>query len=395
MFIKADIDFDHPEEYVNTLGGTNSRFDFSQGATLPLIARPWGFNHWAPETDPKADDDFGFWFHPYDRRFFGIRCTHQPSPWILDYGQFRLVASVPSPYQTLKDQASAFQPGLSTWKPYYFNASLIGYGTGDSVPVLEFTSTSHGGIMHVSFPPYTSNIYDAGFQQSRRIQILMDGGNGNVGRGYDHAEITYLDEDGTIAIEGYSRANSGGVPLEGNEFHHYFVAAIYTGSRGDQMHGDIVNMSASAEGAFIDFDPLDPVNDDITVRVATSFISLEQARLNLHQEVGLSRSFDDICMESKNEWREVLSRAKVTAVHKDYSLKQQKDLLTTFYSSLYRASLFPRQISELSSEGELIHWSPYDPLGGIFEGPLSTDSGFWDAFSTVCTFLFHHELFSY
>jgi hypothetical protein len=103
-----------PEEVVNILGGTDSRFEFSTGATLPLIARsvsakirkqfngvifaflcrPWGFNHWAPMSDHVSSDDFGFWFHPYDRRFFGMRCTHQPSPWINDYGQVCLHGSV-------------------------------------------------------------------------------------------------------------------------------------------------------------------------------------------------------------------------------------------------------------------------------------------------------------
>ena len=61
-------------DYVNILGGTNSRYDLSHGNTLPLIATPWSFNTWAPMTTTGSS----WWFHPYDASFYGIRCTHQP-----------------------------------------------------------------------------------------------------------------------------------------------------------------------------------------------------------------------------------------------------------------------------------------------------------------------------
>lgn len=333
-------------------------------------------------TDPISDDDFGFWFHPSDRRYFGMRCTHQPSPWILDYGQFRIVASVPSIYQTLKDQASAFQPDKSVWKPYYFNTSLIGYGTQNGTPLVEFTSTSHGAIMRIRFPPKVESIYDSGFEQNRRIQILMDGGDSSAGRGYDFAEVRPMPDDGAISIQGYSRANSGGVP---SNFRHYFTAAIYSGSVGNAPAGSVANTSQSNEGAFIDFDASDASNDEITIRIGTSFISMEQAILNLRSEVNNHLTLEDIVAESKQEWHTVLSRVKVTHISDSYSPDEKKDLLTTFYSSLYRASLFPRQLSEVNAAGEEVHWSPYDENGGVFPGPLSTDSGFWDAYSTVCT----------
>jgi putative alpha-1,2-mannosidase len=74
-----------PEEFVNTLGGTDSRYDLSHGSSLPIIALPWGFNTYAPQTN---NAEGGWWFHPGDRRLFGLRVTHQPSPWISDYGNF-------------------------------------------------------------------------------------------------------------------------------------------------------------------------------------------------------------------------------------------------------------------------------------------------------------------
>lgn len=49
-----------PEEYVNTLGGTDSRYDFSRGNLLPLVGQPWGFNTWAPQTD--NDPSYASWW---------------------------------------------------------------------------------------------------------------------------------------------------------------------------------------------------------------------------------------------------------------------------------------------------------------------------------------------
>lgn len=309
-----------------------------------------------------------------------MRCTHQPSPWMQDYGQFRIFPSIPGPYQTLKDQAAAYDLTKSTWKPYYFNASLIGYGTqtgGDTS--IEFTATSHGSIMVVKFPAFYSSIYDSAFIQTRRVSIILDGGDDD--RGYDFAEVRFLPDDATISIQGYSKANVGGVP--GN-FAHYFVAAIYTGSRGDIPSTKYINMSSSNEGAFVDFDPMDANNDLITIRIATSLISIDQAILNLRNEVSTNLTFSDLKKQAKLEWHQVLSRVQIEEIHPDYSQQQHDDLKTIFYSSLYRASLFPRNSSEINSAGTEVHWSPYDPSGGVFDGPAATDSGFWDAFSTVC-----------
>ena len=68
--------------------GTDNTKELSNGNLYPCIARPWGAHGWSPQT---GDNDTG-WFYAYaDRRICGIRQTHQPSPWIGDYGQFSLM----------------------------------------------------------------------------------------------------------------------------------------------------------------------------------------------------------------------------------------------------------------------------------------------------------------
>lgn len=360
----------NPEELVSTLGGTASRADFSNGNTLPLVARPWGFNSWAPVTD---NGDGTWWFHPDDKRYFGLKCTHQPSPWIGDYGQFRLVAMLNDPSHSGSDQFSGYKPSSSTWKPYYFNASLLAYGTSKSFTFLEFTPSTHGGIMHANFPEYEAN---SNFVQTRRIAIVLN-------KGTDHAEISTA-TDGSPMIIGKVTKNDGGV---GSNFGHYFAAQVYTGVDGIGITQPIDSHGGNNDMAWLDFSPEDGSTEHITVRIATSLISQEQALENLRQEVNQKVSFGDLLGEAKDSWRDVLSRVDIKAIDPSYVGAERQLILEVFYSNLYRASLFPRQLSETNNNGKIVHWSPYNADGGVFPGVLTSDSGFWDAYITVYPYL--------
>jgi putative alpha-1,2-mannosidase len=80
---------DHPEEFVNLLAGSFTDGNrFSTGNTLPLIGMPWGFNHWSPQTKEDGRNAGSWWFNGNDHTFTWLRCTHQPSPWIGDWGHF-------------------------------------------------------------------------------------------------------------------------------------------------------------------------------------------------------------------------------------------------------------------------------------------------------------------
>ena len=112
----------NPEEFVNILGGTDSRYDLSHGSTLPLIAVPWGFNSYAPQTDDDSNYQ-GWWFHPSDRRFFGLRVTHQPSPWISDYGNFLIKGYMPASVtsDSSADAYTGYSPKTTVYSPYFYH----------------------------------------------------------------------------------------------------------------------------------------------------------------------------------------------------------------------------------------------------------------------------------
>lgn len=272
------------------------------------------------------------------------------------------------------NQFSAFNPSTTIYKPYHFKTELLAYATSESYTTIEMTSTSHAAIVRIHFPPFEE---DSGFNQTRRVKIGLNGGN-------DDSQIGAL-QDGAVAITGSSRANSGGIPSH-DLFAHHFVVGVYGGEEGDKpiTAEHILSSSASNSAAWLDFTGEDDITEIVTLRIATSFISQEQAQTTLQYEVPTESSFEEVLDEAKQEWNSVLARTSVDSVHNSYSQQEANDLLVTFYSSLYRASLFPRQLSEVDAAGNTVHWSPFSSEAGVFEGPISTDSGFWDAYSTVC-----------
>lgn len=314
-----------------------------------------------------------------------MRVTHQPSPWISDYGNFIVKATIVKAVGKTDDtdQFSGYSPRDSTFAPYLFSTKLLAWSTEDDDTHLDFSATSHGAIMRYKFPSRAVSDVDKAYVQTRRISIVLNGG---IDSSTINAPGSALSVDNTVTITGFTNANSGGLE-HASSFKHFFAAAIYGGKEGNQAIAKYLNSDATNKLAWVEFDSQDETYDTLTIRVATSFISIEQAIVNLKSEVGVEKSFESVVAESKGEWNKLLSRLTVADVGTGYSASESKDLLTTFYSALYRASLFPRQLTEVTAAGELVHWSPYDNSSSSFPGPLSTDSGFWDAYSTVYPFL--------
>ena len=169
-----------PEEYVNVLGGTDNLYDFSRGNVLPETQMPWGFNGFAPITEGTGgdvEDANGFWFYPRSFRFFGMRLTHQASPWVRDYGNMRFFAYIYDGTHGDETAASAYDPRASDWRPYYQKHTLRAFCNADTCLTLELTATEHGAIMRFRFPKDTSHTHaavDGGWNTTRRIEITMN-----------------------------------------------------------------------------------------------------------------------------------------------------------------------------------------------------------------------------
>ena len=352
-----------PVDYVSTLGGTQSRTDLSTGNILPEVQLPWAFNGWAPISDM---DQGSWWFYSNSRKFFGIRCTRQPSPWISDYGQARFMPHITDPGHSGVGQYSGYNPTASNWQPHYFNATLLGYGGRNGYLTLEVTPTVHGAIMRFNYPKQATGVLASGWNQTRRVLLSFDSGGKDVAVG--------TSAEGFATITGTSTANSGST---GASFgmHYYVTVAGGGGATAVKPFSSAAIGGNNNPWAFLDFDPADANADVLVLRVATSLISAAQAQANHAAEVA-GVTFDAARDSAAAIWNAELSRVSVNDVGQGYSLAETRALLTTFYSALYRAAKYPRALYEVVG-GQPAHWSPY--TGTVLPGVFETDIGFWDA----------------
>ena len=337
----------NPADLVNPLMGTDSEYKLSNGNTYPAIALPWGMNFWTPQTRKMGDG----WTYAYDDyKILGIKQTHQPSPWINDYAAFSLMAVTGKMVYKETDRASWFSHKSEVARPYYYSVYLADYDV-----TAEVAPTERSAIFRFTFP------------ESDSSYILLDGYN--MG-----SKVKII--PGERKITGYCRNNHGGVPAN---FHNYFVAVFDKDFTSvSTWHGDTLNLNSLEEegshtGAIIGFKT--KKGENINVRVASSFISLEQALLNLDRETG-GKDFEKIKACGKAEWNKQLGRIEAEGGTED-----QK---RTFYSCLYRMILFPRQFHEINEKNEIVHYSPYN--GRILPGYMYTDNGFWDTFRALFPF---------
>lgn len=341
-------------QYVNPLMGTQSSFELSTGNTYPAIAMPWGMNFWTPRTNKIGDG----WQYTYTaHKIYGFEQTHQPSPWINDYGQFSLMPVTGKVEMNESKRASWFSHKGEVAMPHYYKVYLADYDV-----VTELVPTERASMFRFTFPEADS-------------YVVVDA--------YDHnSYVKVIPEENKII--GYTTRNSGGVPAN---FKNYFVIVFdkpftYTST----FSNDTLPAKAGARvpvtlkegqleqtcyhaGAVIGFKT--QKGEKVHARVASSFISPEQAELNL-EELGHDR-FDEVVTKGKNKWNEVLGRVQVEG--------GTLDQYRMFYSCLYRSLLFPRMFWEVDAQGNPVHYSPYN--GEVLPGYMYTDTGFWDTFRSL------------
>lgn len=341
-------------DLVNPLMGTDSNHSLSNGNTYPAIALPWGMNFWTPQTGRMGDG----WGYTYDAtKIRGIKQTHQPSPWINDYAAFSFMAVTGDLKINENERASWFSHKAEIVNPNYYSVYLADYDV-----TAEVTPTDRAAIFRFTFPE-NDNSY-----------LLLDGFDGG-------SMVKIIPEERKII--GYCQNNHGGVPAN---FRNHFVAVFdkdfeLTKTWKEDELTDSKEAEGFHVGGVIGFKT--KKGEKVNVKVASSFISLEQAELNLNREVG-DKTFETIKKEGSAIWENELAKIKVEG-----GTEEQRK---TFYSSLYRTLLFPRKFYEYNEKNEIVHYSPYN--GEVLPGYLFTDNGFWDTFRAVFPFftLMHPEL---
>ena len=313
-----------PVDYVNTLTGTLSTYNLSTGNTYPAVAVPWGANVWTPQTGADGDG----WTYRYDATHIrGFKQTHQPSPWINDYGAWSIMPVTGGPITDEAARASWFSHKAEVATPYCYSVYLASHDV-----TVELAPTSHAAAFRIKYP------------QDQPAYLVIDAYQGGV---------TTLKDPYTIT--GFSVQNHGGV-AEG--FRNWFI-----------IKSDTPLTEANNDGQNIAF-ALAESGKTVNLQVASSFISQEQAEQNLKE---LPEGLDNAKNAARDAWNNALGRIEVST--------EDIDNVRTFYSCLYRCLLFPRDISEVSADGTRVHYSPHD--GKVHDGPFYTDTGFWDTFRSL------------
>ncbi len=335
-----------PVDYVNPLMGSQSLGDLSNGNTYPSIALPWGMNFWTPQTGKMGDG----WQYTYTaQKIRGFKQTHQPSPWMNDYGEFSIMP-VNGMRFTEDSRASWFSHKAEIVKPYYYSVYLA-----DDDITTEITPTERAARFRITFPRTDSAyvVIDA-YNKGSYIKVIP----------------------GENKIVGYSTRNSEGVP---SNFKNYFVIVFdkpftSTHTWKDKQLQDSMELTNDHVGAMVGFSAA--VRGTIlNARVASSFISIEQAEQNL-KEIG-NDNFDQVADKGRAIWNKTLSRVSAEG--------GTIDQMRTFYSCLYRMLFFPLKLYEKDASGKIVHYSPFN--GKVEDGYLFGGTGFWDTFRALYPFL--------
>lgn len=333
--------------YVNTLRGANSNGDFTRGNTFPAVAVPFGFNFWTPVNRNDSN-----WFYQFFEdeanevrldKVMGFGVVHMPSPWIGNRQAMQImpISEVDSRGDFILDKegrAMHFERTDEIAKAHYY--SLI-FGKSESRNRLrtEITPTDHAAYFRFT-----------AIDQQQNMTVLFDLFDGGGSLSVDQAGRTI---EGTANYVGDKNAP----PLY---FHAEFDAPIA------KVQG------TTGFPAWVQFDT-QKTGKTVGMRIATSFISVAQAKDNLAQEIA-GKSFDDIRQLAEAAWDDKLNIVQVKGATEDQKV--------TLYSNLYRSFLYPNSAWE-NVKGQATYVSPYDPSLPVKPGKIWVNNGFWDTYRTT------------
>ena len=345
----------HLSDYATTLRGSNSSGGYSRGNNFPATAVPHGFNFWTPVTDAGSNS----WLYTYHRfddaqnhpMLQALSLSHEPSPWMGDRQSFQIMPSAAAgvPSADRDARALAFQHDHEVARPYYYGVTF------DAGLRAELTPTDHAAMFRFTFPgDDASLIFD---NVDGNGQLTLDPGNGAV-TAYSDARSGL--SAGATRIFVYARFDK---PVA--------ASGMLGGGGGDAVTG-YLRFAAGPDRT-------------VTMRIATSLISIDQARRNLELEIAANDCFDAVEARAQRQWDDKLRVIEVEGANADE--------LTTLYSNLYRLFLYPNSGFENTGTARSPSYqyaSPVSPPTGpstatqtgarVVSGKIYVNNGFWDTY---------------
>jgi predicted alpha-1,2-mannosidase len=349
-----------PVNHVVTTRGTDSTKAYSRGNTIPATAVPHGFTFWTPVTDAGAKG----WLYSYHRHnndqnlpaLEAFAASHQPSPWMGDRQTFQVLPSVaprrPSTFR--RRRRLTFRHGNEHARPHHYRVRAT------NGVIAEIAPADHAAMLRFTFPGEDAN-------------LVFD----NITR---HGHLTLDPVAG--AVTGWSDVRSGLSEGAGRMYFHATFDRTISGT-GRLWRG----LSRKVSG-YLKFEPDVTGPTVVTMRVATSLISVAQAKKNLWLEIPDHDSFETVRDRAADQWDALLSRVTVEGAGEDQ--------LTTLYSNLYRIFLYPNRGHENTGTDEvpsIAYASPVTPTTKkdgpshtgrtVQPGRIYVNNGFWDTYRTV------------
>src|SRR4051794_34321214 len=327
----------HPSDWAVTTRGTNSSGSFSRGNNIPAAAVPHGFNFWTPVTNANTLS----WLYEYQRDnnadnlpvLEAFSASHEPSPWMGDRQTFQVVPSAPGAGPL------AFRHSNEVAKPYYYGVTF------ENKLKTEIAPTDHAALFRFTFPG------DTGSLRFRNV-------NSNASVSIDKA---------AGVVTGYSDVRSG----------------LSNGATRMYMCATFDRPMASADGSNATFDA-----KTVNMRIATSLISLDQAKHNLELELQPADTVETVKARAQGLWDAKLGVIDVEGA--------TEDQLMTLYSNLYRLNLYPNSAFEntgmtsapryqhaVQSSTDTVPSSPTHTGAPVVDGKVYVNNGFWDTYRTV------------
>ncbi|MBO7403449.1 MAG: glycoside hydrolase family 92 protein, partial [Clostridia bacterium] len=318
---------------VNIRQGTKSVPRFSQGNTLPLVQRPFGMTAFAPQTERNGS----WYYHPDSHSIEGIRLTHQPSPWISDYGTFLMTPQNDIIASSGGGAWGGHRPADDVMTP-----AEVGIRFLRSRCFFSVTPTERGAVGRLVFDTDRPSVLSL-------LPVMGD---------YAYTLVPEKNE-----VIGTTTGHSGDIATN---FKMFFVLRFAPGDV------DFEKTKIGADGTDKGFCLIALTKKTVEFSLGTSYLSAELAEGVIEREIA-GRGYDEILAENEAIWEERLGRI-------DAEFDTEK-LTRTFYTCLWRTFLVPHKCYDFDADGKMIHYAPYD--GTVHESPRYTDNGFWDTYRTV------------
>jgi len=349
-----------PVERVDTRRGSHSGPRFSRGNTIPAVAVPHGFTFVTPATDaadsrwpyrPFVHDD------PRGRRLEALQFSHQPSPWIGDRSVLQLMPFLGLPTSQRAGRRRWIIAGTERAHPHEYAADL-----GDGLHV-EMTATSHAAAFRVRSAEPDARV---GFV----IDQLTPGGR-----------LEWTDAGG---FEGWIPEG----PADwGNAPRCFFAGSVLRGRDQVDERGRLDDDGRGEVAGYVSG------RGSLEVRLAVSFLSVEQARHSLSIEAPATTSYDQLRDRAAGAWNRLLGRVTIPPLPAEdapYRSLADEEHRSRIAAALHRMHLYPNSAAENAGTAETPIWRFADVFADVpvhdgepaAEGELVVNNGYWDTYRT-------------